>query len=385
MTTEEKLGYRLKLFDDVLHQRKVDRVPHIFNSGFWPVHDYGVTLTQAGNDLELMMKIGRAFLEKYKFDTMLPFGVLFCNPRQMLDGVGKGYNIWNDEIGMVSLEDLDLMQPEDYDLFNADLMRWMWEVALPKKFPNWKNLTIGDFMKGAGLYGAFYGDYLVKMMTAMPMEYGVPNIFSLLGMFGIENLCLFFRGMKGISVDMRRQPEKFEKACQVADETGALAEQMLTAGAPKGSAFGFYALMLAHNFLNAKQFERFYWPQLKKMLDAAQKAGSSVYMFAEGEILRFADYLKDYPKGVIAIHLEKDDIFEVRKALPNVTVVGGMTTEMLGYETPEKCVSYAKFLCDELGRNGGFCLSQNKMMSYKNDARPENLKAVCDFIADYHF
>ena len=42
-----------------------------------------------------------------------------------------------------------------------------------------------------------------------------------------------------------------------------------------------------------------------------------------------------------------------------------------------------KRLCDELGKDGGFILSEGKMLSYRNDAKRENYKAVCDFVSSY--
>ena len=142
-------------------------------------------------------------------------------------------------------------------------------------------------------------------------------------------------------------------------------------------------MMLAQNILNPKQVERFYWPSLKKLLDAYMQAGQSVRIFTEGSILRYADYFKDYPKGLLTFHLEQDDPFELRKALPNVCIMGGMTTDLLSKASEEECVAYAKRLCDELGAEGGFIMSENKMLSFPNDARSENLSAVCNFVRDY--
>ncbi|MBQ8909555.1 MAG: hypothetical protein IJY91_00790, partial [Oscillospiraceae bacterium] len=92
---------------------------------------------------------------------------------------------------------------------------------------------------------------------------------------------------------------------------------------------------------------------------------------------------KDYPKGVLTFHIEQDDPFAFREALPNVCIMGGLTTELLSNGTPEECVAYTKRLCDELGKDGGFILSEGKMLSYRNDAKRENYKAVCDFVAGY--
>jgi hypothetical protein len=64
----------------------------------------------------------------------------------------------------------------------------------------------------------------------------------------------------------------------------------------------------------------------------------------------------------VAIQVEQEDILEVKSDLPNICVVGGMSTQFLG---------------------GGFMLSQDKMMSYPRDCKPENLKAVSDFVQEY--
>ena len=49
---------------------------------------------------------------------------------------------------------------------------------------------------------------------------------------------------------------------------------------------------------------------------------------------------------------------------------------------PEDCVKEARRLCDELG-DGGLIISENKMLSYRNDCNGENYLAVCDFLKDY--
>jgi hypothetical protein len=100
-------------------------------------------------------------------------------------------------------------------------------------------------------------------------------------------------------------------------------------------------------------------------------------------MLRFAEFFQDIPKGRILYQLEQDDIFEVRKRLPNLAIVGGMPTELLGRGTKQECVDYAKKLIDTLG--DGFVLSQNKMMSFRKDAVRENVLAVNEFVRSYRY
>lgn len=80
---------------------------------------------------------------------------------------------------------------------------------------------------------------------------------------------------------------------------------------------------------------------------------------------------------------EKDDVFELRKAFPNVAISGGMPTALLGRGTPEQCVDRVKELADGLG--DGFMLSQDKMISFRNDCKRENLQAVCDYLQTFRW
>ncbi len=61
--------------------------------------------------------------------------------------------------------------------------------------------------------------------------------------------------------------------------------------------------------------------------------------------------------------------------------MGGMTTDLLGNGTKQQCIDYAKKLIDELG--DGFIFSTNKMVSFRNDCKRENLLAVTDFVRNY--
>ena len=94
------------------------------------------------------------------------------------------------------------------------------------------------------------------------------------------------------------------------------------------------------------------------------------------------DYFRDYKKGTLTFHVEQDDPYEFRKELSNVALMGGLSTVMLAEASSEECVNEAKRLCDELG-GGGFIISENKMMSYRNDCSSENYLAVCNFLKDY--
>ena len=66
--------------------------------------------------------------------------------------------------------------------------------------------------------------------------------------------------------------------------------------------------------------------------------------------------------------------------MPNVAIMGGLTTEILRAEHISDAVEATRMLCDSFGREGGFILSEGRMLSYRNDAYSENYRAICDFM-----
>ena len=55
--------------------------------------------------------------------------------------------------------------------------------------------------------------------------------------------------------------------------------------------------ILAHTIMNRKQWEIFYWPTLKRILDVIVSKDKTIYLFIEGSFKRFAEYLPGLPEG----------------------------------------------------------------------------------------
>ena len=231
--------------------------------------------------------------------------------------------------------------------------------------------------------------YFMGIQKDMTDNYGMPGFTAPNGFCypGCDFLFNTIRGIRGLSLDMRKQPDKVDAAIKALNKTmfdpGLAQLKAAPAGPNLDYCFDYDITLLCHTILNQKQFERFLWPDLKALLDTLAQKGKTVRLFMEGSSKRFWDYLKDYPKGIITIHPEQDDVFEIRKELPNCAIMGGMPVELLGNGTAKECVDRAKRLCDELGKDGGFILCQDKMVSFRNDAKSENVKAVCDFVREY--
>ncbi len=145
-----------------------------------------------------------------------------------------------------------------------------------------------------------------------------------------------------------------------------------------------FMVFLGHAILSKKQFEVFYWPYLKEVFDFVQEYDKILHIFAESENSRLYEFFKEAPKDHVVIHLELDDMFKAKKEIGDtVCLCGGMPVDLLYHGTKQENIAYAKRLIDELAADGGFMFSQNKMVSYPNDCKAENLKAVSDFVREY--
>lgn len=387
MDSKELTASRIQLFRDAANFRKVERIPHLSAAVTWKVFDAGHTLDQAMTNFDVMEECVRHFLETYPVDAVLDIGIR--NQFNVTEAFGPGgYYYYTEDV--VGIKDHSHCTLDTLDEYLENPEKYIWEKVLPNKYgEEWNNKTLDVWKKTFKEYMNYTG--FIFRMNGVMKEFGIPsmapnNPMSGAIQFGIEELEANLLGIKQLSIAMRRGPDKLENFIKKwdAEHIDPLVEKVLKGKGPNYKyCFDASVMMLAHNIMNTKQFERFYWPSLKKLLDAYAAKGMNVRVFCEGSIGRYLDYFKDFPKGTLTFHLEQDDPFEVREKLPNVAIMGGMTTEMLANGTSEACVAHTKRLCDELGREGGFIFSENKMLSYRNDASSENMKAVCDFLNEY--
>ena len=386
MTPKELVPYRTKLFRDAATFKKPDRVPHLSFAVTWKVLDAGYTLNEGLRDYDIMTKCICEHQEKYNFDAIFELGVR--NIIRLVDHLGGGTYIVRDD--GIEYKDNALVNIDELDEYIKDPTKFLWEQGMKKKYPKWKDGTISVSDIQTCLNEQFkFMSYFQGIKKILPTKYGLPTFTaqSVPCYPGIDFLFNSGLGIKNLSLAMRRMPEKIDAAVAASNtlfqDAGIEALKKRKGPNPK-TCYDYDIALLVHTILNVKQFDRWLWPDLKPQLDLLNEKDMTVRLFMEGSSKPYWDHLKDYKKGIITMHPEADDVFELRKALPNCAILGGMTAEMLGRSTPEQCVERTKQLIDGLGGlDGGFVLSQDKMLTFKNDAKPENLKAVSEFVTNY--
>lgn len=368
----------VQLFRDAIHYKHTAKAPHLAQIYTWKINDSEYSYKQALYDSKIMTKIVTDFVERYEFDAHADLGTR--NPMNLCESMGEGScYIFDEKAESINVVDKVFMEPEDYKLCAENVDKFFHEL-FKRKYPNANSLTV---LNGLNQLISF-GQYSTKIAKTVADKYNRPVLFAMTAalLMPIETFNSSGRGIKGISVDMRRSKEDLRAAIDALFEARTKAQIAAVVNDDTSFfAIDAYSALLAYAVMTPAQFDQFYWPHLKQYVDAMKNCGKQLYLYCESSMLRFKDFFADYERGTLCIHPETDSVYDVRAALPNVAIAGGMPTYMLGRGTPEECVATAKKLIDDLGE--GFIFSQDKMISFKNDCNRENLLAVCDFVKNY--
>ncbi len=190
------------------------------------------------------------------------------------------------------------------------------------------------------------------------------------------------RGMRGTMLDMFRLSDTLLRACaQILDWEMSAA----VPGRPDERGNPVRTGMPLHRgsdgFMSKKDFEKFYWPTLKKTIELKVGLGYTVTPFFEGIWDDRLEYLLELPKGKVVFYCEKTDVFRAKQVLGNhMCIQGGVPPTILQAGSPQDVEELCKKLCRVVGKNGGFILSAGSVIDH---ARPDNIKAMIDSVDKY--
>ncbi len=192
----------------------------------------------------------------------------------------------------------------------------------------------------------------------------------------------FLRGMRGTMLDMRRCPDKLLAACDKLLEW-RLARAVPSTPDSRGNPRRVFMPLHrgSDGFMSIKDFEKFYWPGLKKAILSTIELGCIAAPFWEGIWDERLEYLLELPKGKFVFWCEKTDIFKAKEILgDHCCIQGGMPPTLLQVGSPQDIEEHCKKLIKVVGKNGGFILGPGSAMDY---AKPENVRAMVDSVKKY--
>lgn len=209
---------------------------------------------------------------------------------------------------------------------------------------------------------------------------GLPNIQGGAAAAPFDTIGDALRGTQGIMMDMYRQPDKLLEAMDFLADLNI--ERTIAGVNASGGTIVWFALHKGDDtFMSPKQFEKFYWPTLKKVIMALIKEGIMVSLFAEGKYQMRLEVIKDLPKGWAMWHFDQTDMAVAKKVLGDTAcIAGNVPASVLCTGTPEDVKKYCRKLIDICAPGGGFLLTGGASATETNAA---NLRAMMETAKEY--
>lgn len=200
------------------------------------------------------------------------------------------------------------------------------------------------------------------------------------GLVPFDIVSSFLRGMKGSMTDMFRRPEKLLRLCGAILERNvarALPADPATRGNPK--QVGIPLWRGDKVFMSEKQFDGFYWPGLKKVLQTDIDLGFVPVPFFEAKYGDRLERLLELPKGKVVASIEYVDALRAKDILKDHTCLYVRTPHWLKVCTIHEVEEFVKDLIDKCGRGGGLIIH----LRLPNKGTTKEFRSLMDRLREY--
>ncbi|MGC8491127.1 MAG: uroporphyrinogen decarboxylase family protein [Syntrophobacteraceae bacterium] len=397
--------YRAGLMRDAVTLKKTpERAPIVILGTFAPTMLYGCSAKKAMYDPEALGKVWVDFAKDYDADASgNPALVMYGPPLETL-----GYDLYKwpghglkEEQGYQFLEK-PYMKAEDYDHFIADPTDYWFRVWFPRTHSALKGLanlpplygtmelpaagpwlaTLGappvqEALKALMEAGRQSFEWIGKLLPYMGkiLSSGYPMYAGGFSKAPFDVLGDSFRGTTELMMDLYRRPQK------VLEAVDRIVPLMIDLGSSMALANGNPMVFIplhkgADGFMSNQQFEKFYWPSLRKVIVGLAERGCVPFCFVEGGYNQRLEFLADLPEGRCIFIFDRTDMATARKVLGGKSCIGGgFPVSLIMTGTPKQVEEETKRLLDQAAGDGGYILSIGCAM---DEARPDTLKAFVE-------
>jgi hypothetical protein len=404
------LAERKKRFFDCVALRKPDMIPLGPMVDFLPARLCGHTIREIMYDHQKMSDDFVHYHEKYQPDmSQNPFRLRGFG--ELLDALEFQHLKWAGhglpEDMAYQFVELELLKADEYDHFIGDMTDFMirkyipricknlaafeklppfnsqisyyWGLFWPTAFQDPEVLKAVEAVRRAGEAG-------VKLLTAareLEKRYnalGFPPGSGAFTQVPFDTLSDVFRGTRGLMLDMRRHPEKIEAACE------KLFPIMLASAINGTKASGCPIVFIPlhkcmDTFMSQAQFERFYWPQFKALLEELCARDLVPWVLVEGICNDRLNSFRDVPIGKTIWHIENSNMVKVKEAFRGRACVrGNLPVSVLVMGTPDDVRAECKKILDLMKEDGGFIFDTGVSLG---DATVENIEAMFQYVREH--
>jgi len=391
-----------------------DRVPVSIPSGNYPAYYVGSNFKTMMYDYKACVAAWRKFMIDFYDDMDSFMGPGFVFSGKVMDIMDYKNYTWpghglGDDVNTFQFVEAQYMKADEYDAFLKDPSDFGFRVITPrivgaaeplKYFPP-LNTLMGTPMSMTYPFAmpemreAFKkmiaaGEEVEKQMKILMefnqevLEWGFPMGRGGMGRGGMgmgvapfDVIADFLRGTEGTAIDMFRQPEKLLEAIDMITD---LTISRLTA------SMGQMAMFPLHKgddtFMSRKQFEKFYWPSLKKVIDALIEEGIMVSLFAEGAYNQRLEYIGDFPKGWVSWMFDQTDMARAKKMIGDKCCISGnVPASVVITGTPKQVKEACRKLIETCAPGGGYILAGGCTATEAKN--PANFRAFMEAAKEY--
>ncbi|SFG08520.1 Uroporphyrinogen decarboxylase (URO-D) [Desulfotomaculum arcticum] len=373
---------RYELFDKLFTGQIPKRVPlghYVFNP--FAIQFAGYDLFDSQWDTNgLLAKACDEFCSQVFTDIVPVASVIVPYPYQVLKS--RSYKM--SKGGFMQHPEISGMDAEDYDAFIKNPFDVMLEKILPTLFPALDTDPVTRSVNMAKGIVAYREEQAVmaKIRSDATAKYGYlkPPANSSGG--GIkcpfDFLADFIRGFGNILIDCRRHPEQVIEACD------AVFPLLIRKATPSNPHYMGTTSITTHmpGFMRTKDFEKFYYPTFKKMIETFVDSGMGVRVFCEGDWMRYLDHLRDLPENV-RLRFEYGDPKIIKEKLGDKHIISGLyPISILQIGTKEEVINKAKEYLDILAPGGRYYFEFDKSAITCQGNMRENIIALSDYLRD---
>ena len=407
----EKYERKRKRINDAIALKKPGQVPIFFCQSYLPARTEGITLKDAHYDIDAWVKANKNFVLKYDPDMYFFIEAPINGAGQVHDILGTLAMKWPggtlpDDVPFQFVEGEYMLQSE-YDHFLDDPSDFLLRVFIPRvfknlegfsKLPPLKNLALGCY--GTPVYGMAMStpEVVESLERLMEMSKYALNFAMKSGQLYAElaaegQICAanapalhpfdiisdMLRGMRGTMLDMFQVPDKLILAME------KLYPVSLGSAIGAAQASGNNQIFIplhrgADGFMSPEQFEKFYWPFLKQLINDLIAADLVPMPFFEGKYEQRIDYLKELPAGKCIGWFDRSDMQLLKdKLADNLCVAGGMPASLLQTGTVESVRKQTQEVI-EIFEKTGLIMTASTVM---DEAKPELVQAWVDAVQEF--
>ncbi len=412
VSEKAKSEYRVRAqrIVDVYSVREPDRVPVNLPVGNLPYTNYGINLRTAMYDYEKAVKACKKFNEEFS-EELEYFAAPWITPGRVMEILDYKLYSWpghrlGENVPSYQFVEAEYMREDEYDALMRDPSDYWLRTYLPRicgaleplrmlrpltdmveivnlvQFMPLANPEMQTMLQKLMDVGKEYGKMMKAMAEMGPTgaAHGYPAAFGAFCKAPFDTLGDTLRGTQPILKDMYRRPDTLLEALDVvADFT---ISSILSAPNFANIFMVTYPLHKgADGWMSQKQFETFYWPSLKKVMDALIKEGLIQHMFAEGGYNTRLETVNEFPKGSVCWYFDRTDMFKAKEILgAKCAIQGNVPSSLVVTGSFEEVKEYCRKLIEGCGKGGGYILSAGAI---PDNPKLDSLRAMMAAIREY--